>query len=128
MTPSDSYENPCLADMKLKVSDHRVFYTGTTITTINGKVIIHRNHMPGISDYGYTTVAFKDDGRKFIFDKNGKLKEYIHPKEDDNVCKIEGHDCWEIVQILKESKAKQKHTEPEVPQGDSNVTYVTVGK
>ena len=149
-----------LEAMGLKVSDSSYFKDGgSTIITLNDKVNIFTNHSfkigkitledgstlmiptPYNSELGYVTVTFKKDGREFIFDPQGNLKEYFKPKYPgdvrkktqakntysfkDEVCQIEGSDCWKVVQLLKQSK---KTNALEVPQGDSNVTYVTVGK
>ncbi len=154
-----------LEAMGLKVSDSSYFKDGgSTITVLNDKVSIFTDYSissdffkigkitledgstlmiptPYNSELGYVTVTFKKDGREFIFDPQGNLKEYFKPKYPgdvrkktqakntysfkDEVCQIEGSDCWKVVQLLKQSK---KTNALEVPQGDSNLEQVTIVK
>ena len=71
------YENPDLEAMGLKVTQHIMYRDGgTTNTIINNNVAITINRRLGPNpDYGYTTIKFKESGKQFIFDPQGKLKE-----------------------------------------------------
>ena len=71
------YENPDLEKMGLTVTQHIMYRDGgTTNTIINDKVAIRTNRRLGENpEYGYTTITFKEGGKKFVFDPQGNLKE-----------------------------------------------------
>ncbi len=71
------YENPDLEKMGLTVTQHIMYRDGgTTNTIINDNVAIRTNRRLGENpEYGYTTIIFKESGKKFVFDPQGKLKE-----------------------------------------------------
>lgn len=71
------YENPDLEAMGLKVTFHTMYRDGgTTNTIINDNVSIKVNRRLGPNpEYGYTTIKFKESGKQFVFDPQGKLKE-----------------------------------------------------
>jgi hypothetical protein len=71
------YENPDLEAMGLKVTFHTMYRDGgSTTTVINDNVAINVNRRLGPNpDYGNTTVKFKESGKQFVFDPQGKLKE-----------------------------------------------------
>lgn len=71
------YENPDLEAMGLKVTFHTMYRDGgSTTTVINDNVAINVNRRLGPNpDYGNTTIKFKESGKQFVFDPQGKLKE-----------------------------------------------------
>ena len=70
------YENPDLASLGLEVSQCTTYRDGgSTVYILNDNVAIFTNRRLGKNpQYGYTTVTFKENTSKFVFDQKGNLK------------------------------------------------------
>ena len=68
------YENPELAAKGLTVTHHIMYRDGgSTLYVLNDQVAFFTNRRLGPNkELGYTTVTFKDNGQKFVFDTKGK--------------------------------------------------------
>lgn len=68
------YENPDLAAKGLTVTHHVMYRDGgSTLYVLDDQVAFFTNRRLGPNpQLGYTTVTFKDNGQKFVFDTKGK--------------------------------------------------------